>query len=538
MTGRDIDDERRTFASRTPVNENPDKVVYRRGFVTRHQVTGWRFVMRRIASGVALHDTRMLVDPLRTQSRAVLMGALILVTGLIGCFVFSLIRPGGSAGTNPVLADRSTAALYVRVGDQLHPVLNLTSARLIAGRPVNPTTVRSSELDKFPRGNLIGIPGAPERMVQNTSQNADWTVCDEISGMGHAAHSTGATVIGGPLDTSGARAAALAAGQGVLVDNGAGTWLLWDGKRSRIDLADHAVTNALGLGTEVPAARPIAQGLFNAVPEAPALTPPAIPDAGSPPHFPLSLPAPVGAVVVAYAADNTTLYYAVLPDGLQQISPVLAAILRNTNSYGLDQPPRLGADQIARLPVSRMLDASRYPDQRIGLVDAARSPVTCAYWSKPVGAATSSLKLLSGSALPVPDAVRTVELVSAGAGGTAARVALTPGRGYFTQTVGQDAASPPAGSLFWIADTGVRYGVENEANEAGASGHTKAVEALGLTPPPVPIPWSVLSLFAPGPTLSRADALLAHDGLPPDTRRSRQASAQWGVPPARGGETR
>jgi type VII secretion protein EccB len=538
MTGRDIDDERRTFASRTPVNENPDKVVYRRGFVTRHQVTGWRFVMRRIASGVALHDTRMFVDPLRTQSRAVLMGALILVTGLIGCFVFSLIRPGGSAGTNPVLADRSTAALYVRVGDQLHPVLNLTSARLIAGRPVNPTTVRSSELDKFPRGNLIGIPGAPERMVQNTSQNADWTVCDEISGMGHAAHSTGATVIGGPLDTSGARAAALAAGQGVLVDNGAGTWLLWDGKRSRIDLADHAVTNALGLGTEVPAARPIAQGLFNAVPEAPALTPPAIPDAGSPPHFPLSLPAPVGAVVVAYAADNTTLYYAVLPDGLQQISPVLAAILRNTNSYGLDQPPRLGADQIARLPVSRMLDASRYPDQRIGLVDAARSPVTCAYWSKPVGAATSSLKLLSGSALPVPDAVRTVELVSAGAGGTAARVALTPGRGYFTQTVGQDAASPPAGSLFWIADTGVRYGVENEANEAGASGHTKAVEALGLTPPPVPIPWSVLSLFAPGPTLSRADALLAHDGLPPDTRRSRQASAQWGVPPARGGETR
>nr|6SGZ_I Chain I, ESX-3 secretion system ATPase EccB3 [Mycolicibacterium smegmatis MC2 155] len=58
--------------------------------VTRHQVSGWRFVMRRIASGVALHDTRMLVDPLRTQSRAVLTGALILVTGLVGCFIFSL----------------------------------------------------------------------------------------------------------------------------------------------------------------------------------------------------------------------------------------------------------------------------------------------------------------------------------------------------------------------------------------------------------------------------------------------------------------
>lgn len=104
----DFDHDRRSFASRTPVNNNPDKVVYRRGFVTRHQVTGWRFVMRRIAAGIALHDTRMLVDPLRTQSRAVLMGVLIVITGLIGSFVFSLIRPNGQAGSNAVLADRST----------------------------------------------------------------------------------------------------------------------------------------------------------------------------------------------------------------------------------------------------------------------------------------------------------------------------------------------------------------------------------------------------------------------------------------------
>jgi len=82
MTNPESVDDRRSFASRTPVNDNPDKVVYRRGFVTRHQVSGWRFVMRRIASGVALHDTRMLVDPLRTQTRAVLMGVLMLITAL------------------------------------------------------------------------------------------------------------------------------------------------------------------------------------------------------------------------------------------------------------------------------------------------------------------------------------------------------------------------------------------------------------------------------------------------------------------------
>lgn len=539
MTNPEPQDERRSFSSRTPVNDNPDQVVYRRGFVTRHQVTGWRFVMRRIASGIALHDTRMLVDPLRTQSRAVLMGVLILVTGLVGCFVFSLIRPNGQVGNNAVLADRSTAALYVRVGDDLHPVLNLTSARLIVGHPVNPTTVKSSELDRFPRGNLIGIPGAPERMVQNTSHDANWTACDAVSEPtlgGHAAYSTGVTVIAGPPDSHGARAATLESGQAVLVDfaneKGSSTWLLWDGRRSQIDLANHAVTNALGLGVDVAAPRPIASGLFNAIPEAPSLTAPGIPNAGAPANF--GVPAPIGAVVVSYALDQSSSgaarYYAVLPDGLQSISPVLAAILRNTNSYGLDQPPRLGADEVAKLPVSRMLDTARYPDRQIAIVDAAKNPVTCAYWSKPAGAATSSLGLMSGSALPVADAVRTLDLVGAGSGSTqaiATRVALAPGTGYFTQTVGGGPTSPGNGALFWVSDTGVRYGIDNEADSAsGPAGHGKTVAALGLSAPAVPIPWSMLSLFANGPTLSRADALLAHDGLPPDSRPGRPASAE------------
>ncbi len=530
MTNPEPQDERRSFASRTPVNENPDKVEYRRGFVTRHQVSGWRFVMRRIASGIALHDTRMLVDPLRTQSRAVLMGVVLLVTGLAGCFVFSLIRPSGSAGTNAVLADRSTAALYVRVGDELHPVLNLTSARLIVGHPVNPTTVKSSELDRFPRGNLIGIPGAPERMVQNTSHDANWTVCDSIGGTSRATHSAGVTVIAGPPDSRGARAATLGSRQAVLVASGNSTWLLWDGRRSRIDLADHAVTNALGLGpanSDVPAPRPIALGLFNAIPESPPLTAPGIPNAGDPANF--GVPAPIGAVVVSYALDQSSSgaarYYAVLPDGLQPISPVLAALLRNTNSYGLDQPPRLGADAVAKLPVSRMLDTTRYPDQQVTLVDAAKDPVTCGYWSKPAGAATSSLSLMSGSALPVPESIRTVDLVGGGSQGTATRVALAPGTGYFTQTVGGGAGSPGTGSLFWVSDTGVRYGIDNEAENA-ATGHGKTVEALGLSGPPVSVPWSVLSLFASGPTLSRADALLAHDGLAPDSRPGRPVSAE------------
>ncbi|SKV73566.1 ESX-3 secretion system protein eccB3 [Mycobacteroides abscessus subsp. massiliense] len=168
----------------------------------------------------------MLVDPLRTQSRAFSMGAVIVVTGLVGCFVFSLLRPSGIAGTDPVLADRSTAALYVRVGDNLHPVLNLTSARLIAGKSVDPTMVKSTQLDQFPRGNLIGIPGAPERMVQAKSTDAAWAVCESTE-------NRAVTVIAGALDTSGDKAFDLPRDRAAVVSSDAGTWLLWDGKRCR-----------------------------------------------------------------------------------------------------------------------------------------------------------------------------------------------------------------------------------------------------------------------------------------------------------------
>ncbi|CAN5447004.1 type VII secretion system ESX-3 subunit EccB3 [soil metagenome] len=492
-------DDRQSFTSRTPENSNPEKVTYRRGFVTRHQVTGWRFVMRRIASGVAMHDTRMLVDPLRSQSRAVLMGVLLLITGVLGCFVFSFIRPNGAAGNDAVLADRDTAALYIRVNDELHPVLNLTSARLIAGDAVNPTQVKSTELDRFPRGSMIGIPGAPERMVQTTDPDADWAVCE-----GNDTVAPGVTVLAGAPAAGGERATTLPEDRAVLVDTGSGTWLLWGGRRSAIDLADRAATGALGFGANTPAPRSISSGLFNAIPEGVALRAPQIAGAGEWAQFPLPVGAPVGSVIVAYGADNTMLYYAVLPDGLQQISPVLAALLRNTNSYGLQQPPRLGADEIAALPVSQVLDADAYPSRQMTLVDAESAPVTCANWVKPADASTSSLTLLSGAALPLPEGETAVDLVGSG---PATRVAIPAGPGYLVQTVGSEPAAPPAGALFWVSDTGVRYGIDGGGS---ADELSETVAALGLSEPATPVPWSVLSLFTPGPALSKAGALTAY----------------------------
>jgi type VII secretion protein EccB len=435
------------------------------------------------------------------------MGVLIAITGLIGCFVFSLIRPNGAVGTNTVLAERDTSALYVRIDDKLHPALNLTSARLIVGQSVQPARVGSVALDKLPRGAMVGIPGAPERMVQNTSGDADWTVCDSTGSA-----NPGVTVIAGPPAAGGERAAVLPQGRAVLVDSGSPgapmTWLLWDGRRSRIDLADRAVTSALGFGATIPAVRPIPPGLFNAIPEGAPLQAPGIPDAGAAPQFALSVTAPVGAVVVGYGADNTMLYYAVLSDGLQPVSAVLADVLRSTNSFGLEQPPQLDADEIARVPVSRMLDATAFPAQRVDLVDSPSAPVTCVRWARPADAGVNSLTLLSGAALPITDGMGAVELPGGAGGATAARVAMPAGTGYFVQTAGQEPAGPAAGALFWVSDTGIRYGIEAPNQDE----LTRTVTALGLKQPTTPIPWSVLTLFGPGPALSKTDALTVYTG--------------------------
>lgn len=75
-------------------------------------------------------------------------------------------------------------------------------------------------------------------MVANQTRDAFWTVCDAATGS-----QAGVTVIAGPPATEGERASALPDGQAVLAENGGITWLLWDGRRSAVDLADRAVVD-------------------------------------------------------------------------------------------------------------------------------------------------------------------------------------------------------------------------------------------------------------------------------------------------------
>ncbi|WP_280450904.1 type VII secretion protein EccB [Nocardia cyriacigeorgica] len=146
--------------------------------VTKHQISGWRFLLHRIEHALVRRDASMIDDPQRGRSTALLIGVALACVCVAGAAVMAFFKPAKSVGDSKIVADKDTGALYVRVGDRLHPALNLTSARLVVGSADNPVRVSGGELSKYPRGPWVGIPGAPGNIVDSGSKDSSWAVCD------------------------------------------------------------------------------------------------------------------------------------------------------------------------------------------------------------------------------------------------------------------------------------------------------------------------------------------------------------------------
>src|SRR6478672_12459768 len=147
---------------------------------TRLNVSGYRFLLRRMEHALVRGDVRMLDDPLRAQSLSLISGVILAVIVVVVCAVLAFLRPSGALGSAPIVMMRDSGALYVRVGDIIHPVLNLASARLIAGTPANPEPVSASAINNAKRGPLMGIPGAPAAIAAPLGEDeSGWAVCDD-----------------------------------------------------------------------------------------------------------------------------------------------------------------------------------------------------------------------------------------------------------------------------------------------------------------------------------------------------------------------
>src|SRR4051812_22167653 len=145
---------------------------------TRAQVNGYRFLVRRLEHALIRGDSRMIHDPMRGQTRALLVGmvAAILITGAAGILAF--FKPTPNFGDATIILSQSSGEMFVRIGDRLHPVLNLASARLIAGKSDPPKEVDDKFLNSVALGPEVGIVGAPGSIHGgDDGPMSSWAVC-------------------------------------------------------------------------------------------------------------------------------------------------------------------------------------------------------------------------------------------------------------------------------------------------------------------------------------------------------------------------
>jgi type VII secretion protein EccB len=446
---------------------------------TRLQVSGYRFALRRIECALLRRDVRAVNESMRAHSASLAAGCLVAAIALAVCALVAVLRPQAALDHAEIVLGRESGALYVRVGDTWHPVLNLASARLIAATDAKPQPVRESDLSRTKRGPLLGIPGAPQLLAPPLhGDESAWTICDSDT-------DTPTTVVIGPRQVRG-----LPPEQTILVTAGAGSaaYLLYHGVRAMVDLADPAVLHALRLEGRSP--RVVSQALLNAVPEAPPIAPPRISGQGG--RGPAGLPGfTVGSVLRITRGDGDE-YYAVLSAGVQRIGQVTADLLRMRDSQGAANVIAVAPDVIRAAPVLNSLPVATFPDRALTPLDEGTAAL-CVTWNPPSGEVAFSV----GNGLPVPAGHAPVTLAQAdGRGPALDAVYLPPGRSAYVRPA-------HTGTRYLVTDTGVRFAVHDD----------DAARRLGLPEAALPAPWPVLAGLPLGPELSRERASVARDAV-------------------------
>ncbi|MDL9937751.1 type VII secretion protein EccB [Gordonia sp. ABSL1-1] len=478
---------------------------------TKAQVNGYRFLLRRLEHALVRRDSRMIHDPMRSQVRSMLVGFVVALLVVAACVVLAIFKPQPALGNSVIVVSDSSGAMFVRVNDVMHPVLNLTSARLITGKPENPHRVKDKDIRSKTVGPTLGIIGAPARINSaDDLSRSDWTVCDTSIATGQSVSPfQDQTVVlsNVPRLTPDIRVAAPNAAAVAAAADGR-FYLVYDGKRALIDPSNPILANALKLtGSSFVRMSP---GLLSSLRPVAPITPLVIPNAGKPTRLPIPGDVPIGSIVKTIESSGTH-QYVVLADRLSPVSDVAADIVRFSNPALFGDAVELSPASLNALPVGSGLpvDVSNYPAQ-IPEYTLGSGTTLCTHWFGPSLSSEPQTEMLVGDRLPIPDnAQPSVLVTSDGDGPSIDATYVPPGTGEWVQASGAGAV---AGRLFYISDTGMRFAVPNPAT-ADMLGTSGVRSADGSKMLPQLAPWSVIGLLPAGPTLSTEAALIAHGGF-------------------------
>lgn len=520
-------------------------------------------------SALVRRDAVMLHDPMRTHTRATIVGVVLGVLGMIVFVVWGLLSPAPSVpeAGNIVIGEQS-GTVYVVAGNpkKLIPTFNLASARLLLlaqqqkpqsgagadGAPAapapaspasvkNPTVVSDEQLKDIPRDKLTGIPDGPQLIPTDSQRiSPNWAVCDQVHvdpSLPQADTGRTSTYVFGGIAPSGL-GTELGDNEALLAkaDNGK-TYLVYRLPSSRnrpnantvraeidVDNPNDAVRVALQLP---PSPRKITQGLLNAIPEVARLTPPKIQSGPVPGDFDGLT---VGDVFATQQAGEATAnYWAITRGGIQRVSNAVADIIRVAKNGSSGKIQTLGLDKLAGAHTLQPTDpdyipVDDFPRSVPTVLDATKnSSVACLGWS------------LTGSG-PDQDGHTSVYVdtqlpgqKSTGEKFTPMTV-TTPGpnrvplNGFYLKpgfaAVVQSAtgkASFGKGAIQLISDRGVRYSVPD----------AQTADAIGLNNRQ-PAPESIIGLLPTGASLNTQDVRRQFDAVPIDPNAGTYPTAQPG----------
>ena len=471
---------------------------------TKQQVQAYRYGVRRVVHAVSTGSATPPGTDTARPGLFLVIGAVIAGVVVAGFLVYGFINPKPSIGSASVLIDGDGGGTYVMRDEVAHPAMNLASAMLAAGGSTDTgdgttpevRTVTTETLAEVPKGQLLGIPGAPASLPTDEEMVADtWQVCDVVRADPAAAPGTpGLRTTTVVVGENGTRPSPESTAFLVRSDGVRGDWLVVDGRRSVLDTSDSALM--AGLGLDPTRERTVSLALLNAIPEGSPLTRPSIPAAGSAVSFG-DTDFTVGEVLRVTSATGDADFQLVLQDGIQQVGPVVADVIQATSGQG-EEPRTVTPASISAAPVApEPQDFSAWPRVAPDLA-AADAPGLCADWRFVDGDAVvrvdpvAAVPLPAG-ATPVP-APPGADRDARASLGLADAVYLAPGRGFVAALTSSGSATD-SGSLVLVTDQGIAYPVVSRA----------ALTALGLSRVQ-PASADLVSLLPQGPVLDPAAA--------------------------------
>ncbi|GLZ02001.1 type VII secretion protein EccB [Actinoplanes sp. NBRC 103695] len=458
----------------------------------RDQVHGYFYIVSRLNAAVMQGRPDPYEPPNRRPVLGLVIGMLLAVVITGGFGIYGIFRPGGDKSwrqSGVVIAVRENGARYLLLDDQLRPVLNYASARLVLGSGTDARMVQVSRnsLKGIPVGAPIGIPGAPDAVpAANRLYTGAWTVCAQPPSP--AGRPATMLLLGDLTKTSD-------------VDDRHGflvrapdrqTSLVWQGRRYHL-----SGPAAVALGYAALEAVPVTAAWLNPIPAGRDLAFPPVAGRGRPGPPIGGRSSVIGQVYeVRNPVRGTAEQFLARSDGFVRLSRTVAALaladpgIRQAYPGGAVSPIPARPDELASATVAKSTEfVDGYPPEPPAPPDGGGLP--CVGYRSSGATVTVTLSrvpaTVAARALPVPRA--------ATAAGTADRVMIAPGTGVLARN--PYAPGTAGGATFLVTEYGAKYPLP-------AAG----VEALGYAgSPPVDLPSELLELLPTGAVLDPAAAL-------------------------------